>query len=144
MRRIQGFALRHALIAAIGLLSLLTVPAVAQDAKGKFTLAREVNWGSVILPPGDYIYTLENQAASALLIVRSATGEPSFMVRAQSLSTADAGDVNRLALERRGDRWFVTSLVVPELAEELHFRAPETSGELAREVSPRKTASPGQ
>lgn len=141
MRWIQGFALRNALVAAIGLLSLLTIPAVAQDARGKFTLAREVSWGGVTVPPGDYTYTLENQAVSALLIVRSATGQPSFMVRAQSLTGAAVDEVNRLALERRGDRWFVTSLVVPELAEELHFRAPETPSELAHDVSPRKTAS---
>lgn len=45
---------KNFLLAAVTAMSLFPAPALAQDASGKFVLPREVQWGGVSLPPGEY------------------------------------------------------------------------------------------
>ena len=51
--------------------SLLPSAAMAEDARGKFTLAREVRWGSAKLPAGDYSYSVEHHAAGTVVTPQS-------------------------------------------------------------------------
>ena len=118
------------LIAAISVLTLLPAPAFAWDAGGKFSLTHEVRWGSVTLPAGDYTYAVE-QRGSAVLLLRAARGKPAFLVMAKTVDRV-ATEANSLVLQRLGDEWFVSEMVVGALGEEFSFATPETNAALAR------------
>ena len=55
--------------------SLLPSAAMAEDARGKFTLAREVRWSTAILPAGNYSYSVEHHATGTVML-RSLNGGP--------------------------------------------------------------------
>lgn len=137
MRFMNG-SLKKFLFVAISGMSLLPAPTMAQDASGKFTLTREVRWGTVLLPPGGYSYSVEHHGLDTVL-VRSSTGGPSAIVLATSVSTADSPAGSRLVLERHGEEWFVALLVLGSDGQELHFTAPPKETEPAQAASLRRT-----
>lgn len=100
--------------------SLLPTAAVAEDARGKFTLAREIRWGSAVLPAGDYTYSVEHHAAGTV-VLRSLNGGPNAIVLASSSSVVDPTTAPRLVLTQRGQEWVVTSMIVGGEGEELYF-----------------------
>lgn len=121
--------------AALTFASLLAGSALAEDAAGKFVLTHSVRWGSAVLAPGEYTYKLEHKAQE-LLLIRAASGAPGFIVLCTSVSSTAPGTANSLKLERLGDEWFVSSMSLPELEEELHFQPPSrTEGTRAASAS---------
>lgn len=125
------------LFVAISGLSLLPAPALAEDAKGKFTLAREVRWGVAVLPAGDYRYTIEHERTVTL---RSLSGGPSAIVLASSVSLVDSAEAPHLMLKQQGNDWIVTSMVVGNEGKELCF-TPSFSAPLMQETKrPTKVA----
>ena len=128
-----------AALAALTFASLLADSALAEDAAGKFVLAHPVRWGSANLAPGEYTYKVEHKAQE-LLLIRAASGAPGFMVLCTSVSSVTPGAPNSLKLERMGDEWFVSSMSLPELDEELHFQPPSRT-EVTRAASASKMAS---
>jgi len=130
------------LFAAVTGLGLLSAPALAQDAAGKFTLTKEVRWGSAVLPAGDYQYSLEHRAG-ALLLLRNTNGQMGAIVLVKSTTAVNDQGPARLVLERSGDGWFVSSMVITDIGEELSFGAPSLRTEAAKKgiSSPAKVAS---
>ena len=141
MRFATSYFGRSLLMVTAGLLSLLSASAVAQEARGQFTLATQVHWGRVVLPPGDYRYSLESRAGSPVLMVWNTAGTSGFLVMPVSASRTTEGEMNRLDLERRGKDLFVASLVMPEVETTIHFLVPPAGGEVARGSTTRKTMS---
>lgn len=130
-----------AIIAAVAFSSFLSTSARAEDAAGKFVLTHPAHWGAVVLAPGEYTYKLEHQS-SELLLIRAANGAPGFMVLCTSVSSTTPGTPDSLKLLKMGEDWFVSSLSVSELQEELHFSPPPTTRtEVARNASANKIAS---
>lgn len=125
--------------AALTFASFLSGSALAEDASGKFVLAHPVRWGSAVLAAGEYTYKVEHKAQE-LLLIRAASGAPGFMVLCTSVSSVTPGTPNSLKLERKGDEWYVSSMSLPELDEELHFQPPSRT-EVARAASASKMAS---
>jgi hypothetical protein len=119
MRYTSGFWKELLFLSLTGL-SLLSSTALAEDARGKFTLAREVRWGTAVLPAGDYCYSVEHHATGAV-VVRSLSGGPSAIVLASSSSILDATAAPRLVLTQRGQEWVVTSMIIGAEGEELYF-----------------------
>ena len=122
--RFFGNSVNKWLFAAISVLALFPASAVASEASGKFTLTREVHWGSIVLPPGDYTYSLELRG-SPILLLRAASGQPGFLVMARTIDSV-VTESDSLVLQRHGDEWFVSEMVVGSVGEELSFAAPET------------------
>jgi hypothetical protein len=114
------------LLAAVSALSLLPSVAVAQDAKGKFTLAREVRWGTAVLPAGEYSYTIERHAAGTVML-HALSGGPSAIVLPNSSSIVGANSASRLTLTQYGGGWFVTSMTLGGDGEVLYFTPHITS-----------------
>ena len=117
MRFTSGSWKKLLLVAVTGL-SLLPAPALAEDAKGKFTLGRAVRWGAAVLPAGDYHYTIEHEHTVTL---RSLSGGPNAIVLASSVSLVDSSELPHLMLKKQGDDWIVTSMVVGSEGKELYF-----------------------
>jgi len=101
-------------------LSLLPSTALAEDARGKFTLAREVRWGTAVLPAGDYSYSIEHHATGTV-VLHSLSGGPNAIVLASSSSIVDSTAAPRLLLTQRGHDWVVTSMILGGEGEELYF-----------------------
>ncbi len=111
------------LFVAIGGISLLPASAAAEDARGKFTLAREVRWGMAVLPAGDYSYSVGHAASTVML--RGLNGGPSAIVLASSVSNVDSSATPRLMLKQQGNDWIVTSMVIG--GDQVLYFAPSTS-----------------
>jgi len=127
-------------IAAVAFTSLLSTAARAEDAAGKFVLTHPAHWGAVVLAPGEYTYKLEHQP-SELLLIRAANGAPGFIVLCTSVSSTTPGTPDSLKLQKMGEEWFVSSLSLSELQQELHFSPPVTRTEVARNPSANKIAA---
>jgi hypothetical protein len=122
------------LLGMVGAMSLFPAPALAQDASGKFTLPREVRWGTVTLPAGAYSYSVEHRAGETILL-RSSSGGPSVIVMASSISTVDSPGTSRLVLQQSGSQWFVASMLLSGDGEELHFSPPSKRTVVAQDAS---------
>lgn len=121
------------LVAAITVLTLVPVSAFASDATGKFTLTHEVHWGGVTLPAGDYTYALE-QRGSPVVLLRAASGAPAFLVMARTTDSI-ASESDSLVLQRHGDEWFVSEMVVGSVGEEFSFATPNANAVSAHKKS---------
>jgi hypothetical protein len=123
-------------------LSILPAPAVAQSASGKFTLVRQVRWGTVVLPPGDYSCSVEHRSAETVLL-HNLTTRTGAIVMAASVSTVDNPTASHLVLEQTGNEWFVRSLVLSATGEILYFNSPATRTEAPQvaRLGPQKAVS---
>jgi len=134
MRPIIGSSISRMLFAALTVFAVSAIPAVAQEASGKFTLAKEVRWGAAVLPAGEYTYALEHQTGQVLL-VRNVNGRANAIVLVKSASLVGEREHYRLVLQRSGDDWFVSSMVITNLGQQLSFRPPSTHREHATKVA---------
>jgi hypothetical protein len=125
------------LFVVVSAFALLPSTAVAEDARGKFTLAREVRWGTAVLPAGDYSYTVEHHSAGTV-VLRSLSGGPSAIVLASSSSLAASTVAPRLMLVQRSRDWYVTSMIVEGGGEELYFTPLATASNLQVAKRPAK------
>ena len=121
------------LLAGVSALSLFQVPALAQDASGKFVLPHEVQWGGVSLPAGEYSYSVQHRAGETVLL-RSANGKHNLIVMASTVSTVDAPEKTQLLLRNEAGQWFVSAMVVSVDGEELHFPPPPRRAEVAQDA----------
>jgi hypothetical protein len=134
MRPIIGSSISRMLFAALTVFAVSAIPTVAQEASGKFTLAKEVRWGAAVLPAGEYTYTLEHQTGQ-VLFVRNVNGRANAIVLVKSVSLVGEREHDRLVLQRSGDDWFVSSMVITNLGQQLSFRPPSTHREQATKVA---------
>jgi hypothetical protein len=125
MRSISAGLFKWAMIAAFS--ALCSLPALAQNSKGEFTIPREVHWGPQVLPAGTYVYSVEHHA-SEIVVLRPKTGDAGYFLMASSVSHNNAAMPDQVLVERRGEDWYVTSLVVDDLGESLLFLAPPAGG----------------
>ena len=138
----RNISWRKLLLMAVTGLSVLPAPAVAQSAYGKFTLVREVRWGNVSLPPGDYSCSVEHRSAETVLL-HNLTNRTGAIVMATTVSTVDNSSKSQLVLEQKGNEWFVRSLVLSGTGEVLYFNPPATRTEAAQvaRLGPQKAVS---
>jgi len=111
---------------ALAVLASSTLPALAHESKGEFTISHEVHWGTLVLPAGTYDYSVEHHACEVLLLRPKAGGGGHFLF-ANAVSRPEEFTPNRLILERRGADWYVTSMAINDFGEVLEFPAPPES-----------------
>ena len=130
----------NAVFLVLASISLLAVSAAAEDASGRFVLTHEVHWGTVVLAPGEYTYKVEHHA-SQFLVVRAAAGAPGYMMMANSISSTAPGKSDSLELRKVGSTWFVQSMTISGLEEEMQFPMPALRTEVASVAGSTKLAS---
>jgi hypothetical protein len=114
---------RHVLIAlAAG--CMFAAVASAQDFIGKFTLPCEVQWGTAVLPAGNY--TLEHNSArrSDLVTIRGEKETVMALPASQSFD-ADRSGKSALILARMKGKAVVRVLVLRELGMEFYYPWPK-------------------
>ncbi len=95
--------------------------------KGKFTLPFETRWGRVVLPAGDYTFTVDSASLPATVIVRSA-GEskaaPMIMAQAVSQHTG-SGQSALIVVRHSGSGGVVHGLQLAELGVDFEYAMPQ-------------------
>lgn len=117
-------------ILVLSSLSFLSAPAVAQKARGTFTLNHDVHWQGEMVPAGDYNFSVEMWGSSEMLRLRSAGGDQStFMILVNDAdliapTAAAMSEKGKLTLTSQSGERYVTSMDVPAVGMSLHFSAP--------------------
>jgi len=123
------------LFAAVTGLGLLSAPALAQDAARKI----HPHQGS---PLGEWLFsrraTINTHSSTALehcCCCGNTNGQMGAIVLVKSTTAVNDQGPARLVLERSGDGWFVSSMVITDIGEELSFGAPSLRTEAAKKGS---------
>jgi hypothetical protein len=126
MKSIRRSSLLKVLALALGVLGASVSSAHAQTATGKFTLTHETRWGSVLLTPGDYTFSLESPSLPAPIMVRKAGTPAVAVVLPQAVCSERLADTSNLVLrhDERGES-FVSGLYLGDLGLSLHYAAPK-------------------
>jgi hypothetical protein len=112
----------------------------AAEFNGSFTLPFEVQWGSMILPPGDYTLNygrlIDRAGAHAVAVAGEAKGSPHGTLLVQGRSQTSATK-NGLVCTREGDTLIVRALEMPAIGESVSFAAPYGIERLAQKKGPK-------
>src|SRR5215472_3796346 len=126
--------IRQHVYAATLMLSAVAVQpslAVAEEARGAFTLSHDVHLQNTVLPAGEYSFSLRPSGPSEILLLQG-TGKTSFsaMVLVNAVETPKPDDTSRLVLVTRNGQSYVSALDLPQYDMLLHFTVPsESKGE---------------
>jgi hypothetical protein len=137
MKSIRKFA--YAALLTLSALSFTPNLASAQDEGGTFTLAHEVTWQNVVVPAGDYRFSLLPMGPSKILTLAKTSGNAaSFMLLASAIDENSGSEAGRLVIQSRFGKRYVSAMDLPQFEVTLHFAAPASSG---KEVAEMRTAS---
>ncbi|MFL6448188.1 MAG: hypothetical protein ACJ746_10940 [Bryobacteraceae bacterium] len=103
----------------------------AQISRGNFTLPVETHWGSVVMAPGAYSYTLD-RASSGFVISVSPEGKLSKITipTTGGVSTAEPSERSTLLLVTKGGETTVRSMHFGHAGVTLHYRSSNASAHL--------------
>jgi len=112
-----GYSTRVSLLVGFVLATCLFAAAAHADSlfKGKFTLTNEVRWGEAVLPPGEYVVTLD-QGTDTIIVSDANDGKYVARVAARIESERDSGASELLIAVRRNQR-AVSALRIAGLGE---------------------------
>lgn len=129
----------YAAVLTLSALNFAPSLASAQDEGGKFTLPHEVQWQNVVVPAGDYRFSLQPMGPSEMLTLTKISGKPaSFMLYARDIAAEADSETARLVIESKFGKSYVSAMDLPQFEVTLHFAAPANSG---KEVAEIRTAS---
>jgi hypothetical protein len=102
----------------------------AQEAcRGKFTLPFEAQWGQVVLPAGEYSFTLDNDTVGGKVTIQSETGRTAGYVLNQGIYDRQNLDHSELILVRSGGSYTVRALRLEDLGMTLEYSVPKSEGQ---------------
>jgi hypothetical protein len=137
MKTIRKFA--YAAVLTLSACTFMPSPAHAQDDGGTFTLPHEVRWQNVIVPAGDYRFSLQPMGPSEMLKLSKISGAPaSFMILVNDTSVADVSKTASLVIDSKMGQSYVSAMNLPQFEVALHFATPASSGKPVAEM---RTAS---
>jgi len=128
MRSIRKFA--YATLLMLGVFSLQPSLTAAEDGGGHFTLAHETRLQTLVLPAGEYAFSVESVGFSKLLRLRNISQDPlaaGVLTIVNDVETPKAEGVNRLVLVARNGESFVSTLELPHSGMLLRFKVPSPS-----------------
>ena len=128
----------RAVLLVLCTVSLLPAMGSAETAHGKFKLPTETRWGQLLLAPGEYEFTISDDAAAMIVTVRSKDSGCSGMIMPEGISDPLSVEGASLMLAQSGDGAYVRSLALGEFGMTLNFRAPK-AGKLTRLMQPQPT-----
>ena len=137
MKSIRKFA--YAAVLTLSALNFAPSLAFAQDEGGTFKLPHEVHWQNVVVPAGDYRFSLAPRGPSEMLTLTKTTGKPaSFMLLATDVDTSSGSEPGRLVILSKFGKSYVSAMDLPQFEVTLHFAAPANS---VKEVAEMHNAS---
>ncbi len=128
---VSSFARTKVLVLALAF--ALPVMAHAEGVKGKFTLTSTTHWGTAVLAPGSYDFTLDSTSVPSRVMVRSADGKVVAIMLPMCGTEGYPVKSTSLELETRGSDRYVSALYLSDADTELHFAVPAMKeGAIAR------------
>jgi len=126
MRSIRSSSLFKVMILAVSVLGASVSSAHAQSAGGKFTLPHETRWGTVVLSPGDYTFSLQSQSLPAPIMVGKIGSSQVAVVLPQAVSAEKLTETSRLVLSHSDSgESFVSALYLGDIGVSLHYAPPK-------------------
>ena len=139
---LSSFARVKVLALVLGALATLPALAHGQTYKGKFSLANETHWGSAVLAPGDYDFSLEPSVTPSRVVVRGTNGNVVAILISMWSSDMGPAKINRLQLETHEGGVYISALYLSDLDTQLHFNIPKTKESvIAREAVKLKSSA---
>jgi hypothetical protein len=92
-------------------------------------LSVEARWGHIVLPPGDYSFTLDHATSPGIVTIWRGT-KPVDMVLNQATDDRQTFDRSELILVRSGGNYTIRALRLAELGLTLEYSAPTTGRQL--------------
>ncbi len=126
-----------AVVLAVSALAVAPSPALAQGARGSFTLAHTVHWQNAIVPAGTYRFKLAPKGPAEMLTL-SGISDPAanFMILVLGTEDSKPWGVNKLELVTRPSGSFVSVMELPEYGVTLRFPVPAETREVALAATP--------
>lgn len=110
--------------------------ASAQQYTGKVTLPVKTYWGNVVLPPGDYVFSVESTSPYCMVLRRRTREFVAFvMPSAKTLRGPVAGPSELIGI-RRGGTLRIRELRVSEAELTLGYSFPQGARQLVAEKGP--------
>jgi hypothetical protein len=135
LKSVRNFA--YAALLAASAFAASPTTASAQEEGGRFTMPHEVRWQNVIVPAGEYRFSIQPSGPSELLRLTKVSGTPAtFMLLVNDTQWTPGSDTARIVINATGSR-YVTAMYLPEFEVALHFLAPPNS---VKEVAAMRTA----
>lgn len=131
-----------AFVVAIAAIGGSAIPAQAQAAAGRFTLAHKVRWGRASLPAGDYTFSLESQTWPARITVRQLGGSTAAMILPTLISANTQTGTSLLVLHDEGGESVVSALRLTSLGLALQFASPKLAMPVAETAGLAPLADP--
>jgi hypothetical protein len=97
---------------------------------GSFTLPFEARWGSIVLPAGEYEFTLDHGSVQGKITVWTGTRKAVGFVTNQGVRDQQAVDRSELVLVRSGGTYAVRALRLEELGMTLEYSVPKREKQL--------------
>lgn len=140
MKLVRRFSFVKAMLLSTAALVLSTGMAHAQSLAGKFTLPTEVHWKSVVLPAGEYRFTVQGNGVSSMVVVSSLDARHAAMLMPASISQTALSNHDNLEVAHRNGEAYVTSFEMGSLGLVFNFAAPQPKAEMASAASNTMTA----
>ncbi len=96
---------------------------------GRFTLSVEARWGQMVLPPGDYSFTLDHATNMGIVTIWRGTKAVDMILNQGSYDN-QTFDRSELILVRSGGNYTIRALRLAELGLTLQFSVPKTESQL--------------
>ena len=125
MKSIRKYSLFNLLMLVIGVVGASAIPAHAQSATGTFALAHQAHWGDVILPAGDYAFSVDSPTWPARVTVRQAGGSVVAMLFPNMISEEKLVRTSSLLLHEESGESVVSALHLGTLGLALEFASPK-------------------
>lgn len=99
----------------------------AQTTHGKFTLPIEARWGTILLEPGEYDFTITNDLAGPMLTLRSRETRLAAMVLSAKVTDLRPDGKTKLILEKSDMGMYVRALCLGDAGVMLTYEPPKSS-----------------
>jgi hypothetical protein len=140
MKSIRTFV--YAAVLVFSALNFAPSLASAQDEGGTFRLPHEVSWQNIMVPAGDYRFSLEPVGPSKMLKITKVYGKPaSFMLLVNDTEEITGSETARLVIDSKFGTSYVSAMDLPQFEVTLHFAAPASSGTEVAEIHTTSAAS---
>src|SRR5277367_283048 len=113
---VRSSMLARVLFVALSLLGAASKPAHAQTVEGSFTFTQETRWGNTILPAGKYTYSIEQFAATPIIVFHGESkGAKSGFILSANWNEAEELQASKIVLVPEGGMMTVQSFSVAAL-----------------------------
>jgi len=97
----------------------------AQPAyRGRFTLPFEIRWGTMVLPAGNYSFTMQSATDSGMVAVRGEHAR-ALIMNPVDIRESKVSDVSHLIVVRSGRKGTVRALYLGPLGMTFYYRPPK-------------------